>query len=357
MSLTIALFVAAALAGSPAAHDLQEPGQGRLAAGAAAPPLRLGEFLRGPALERFEPGHIYALEFWATWCGPCIGAMPHLSELQTRYAERGVTILGVDVWEDKGPTTATPEAVRAFVAKKGAALTYPVALDDDGAMARTWLEAAGVRGIPSTFVVDRGGKLAWVGHPDALELVLDELLAGTWHVADGPARIAKARDEVLAACNEYAESLEAGDAAWKVVSARYPSYAPRFLDRRYAEMVINGHSAAGYALGRELLAEARAKRDSILAMDVVTPMMDAQRNAKAIDRELALAVAALVLELGDPADPGRHISLVQIHYFLGDLEEAREHRKLAVQLSPPGIHERMNEWFDRLEADAVAAKR
>ena len=354
MSLHIATLVASAIAGLSAVHDLQEVVPSRLAAGAAAPPLRLGEFLRGPALERFEPGHIYALEFWATWCGPCIGAMPHLSELQARYAERGVTILGVDVWEDKGPVTATTEAVRAFVAKRGSALTYPVALDADGAMARTWLDAAGVTGIPSTFVVDRAGKLAWIGHPDALELVLDELLASTWHVVEGPARIAKAREEVEAACNQYAVSLEAGDAAWKVVSARYPSYAPRFLDRRYAEMVINGHSAAGYALGRELLAEARAKRDSILAMDVVTPMMDAKRNEKAIDRELALAVAALVFELGDPADPGRHISLVQIHYFLGDLAEARKHRELAVQLSPPGIHDRMNEWFDRLEADAVA---
>jgi len=336
----------------------QDTARARLAAGDPAPALQCGAFLRGEAFEAFPPGRVTVVEFWATWCGPCIGAFPHLSALQREYRERGLTVLGVDVWEEKGPVVRGEAEVRKFVEARAAQLAYSVALDrEDGAMARNWLEAAGLRGIPATFVVDGAGKLAWIGHPDALALVLQELYAGTWDVQAGPARLEAARAAVLAACERYAESLAAGEAAWKEVSTRYPSYAARFLDRRYAEMLANGHTEAGYALGREMLARAKAGHDSIAAMDVVTPMMDTERPPKTIDRALALEVAGVVYELGDPTDPGRHISLVQIHYFLGNLEEAAEHRELALQLSPPEVHERMNAWFERLEEQALAAQK
>lgn len=346
-----ALCLTLCLAPLPAA---QEPARPKLAAGDPAPALRCGPFLRGEAFEQFPPGRITVLEFWATWCGPCVGAFPHLSELQAEYRERGLTILGVDVWEEKGPIERAEAEVRAFVEKRAAQLAYSVALDrGDDAMARDWLEAAGLRGIPATFVVDGGGKIAWIGHPDALALVLQELYAGTWDVKAGPARIEAAHAAVLAACERYAESLAAGESAWKEISARYPSYAARFLDRRYAEMLANGHTEAGYALGREMLARAKARHDSIAAMDVITPMMELAPGS--IDRALALDVAEVVYALGDPTDPGRHISLVQIHYFLGNLEEAGKHRELALQLSPPEVHERMNAWFERLEEQALAA--
>ena len=49
--------------------------------GDPAPPLRIREWIKGEPVQGFEKGHVYILEFWATWCRPCIAAMPHLSAL------------------------------------------------------------------------------------------------------------------------------------------------------------------------------------------------------------------------------------------------------------------------------------
>ena len=66
--------------------------------GDPAPAIKYSKWLKGEPVTSFNGGQIYILEFWATWCGPCKGAMPHLTELQKEY-EGKVTIVGVGVWE------------------------------------------------------------------------------------------------------------------------------------------------------------------------------------------------------------------------------------------------------------------
>jgi hypothetical protein len=74
--------------------------------------------------------------------------------------------------------------VAPFVKKMGDKMTYRVALDDkagakQGQMAKTWMEAAGRDGIPSAFLVDTKGAIAWIGHPMELkEEVIEDVLAG-----------------------------------------------------------------------------------------------------------------------------------------------------------------------------------
>lgn len=46
-------------------------------------------------VKEFETGKVYIIEFWATWCGPCRLAMPHISGIQDKYASRGVTVVSV----------------------------------------------------------------------------------------------------------------------------------------------------------------------------------------------------------------------------------------------------------------------
>jgi len=153
-----------------------------LKVGDPAPKLQTGEWVQGEPVKAFEPNKAYIVEFWATWCGPCRTSIPHLNELWEKYKDKGLIVIGQDVWEQK------EEEVPKFVKQMGEKMTYRVALDDKqgsdkGKMAETWMMAAGQRGIPAAFLVDKKGRIAWIGHPMQLkEATIDRVLAGTFDV-------------------------------------------------------------------------------------------------------------------------------------------------------------------------------
>lgn len=148
--------------------------------GDPAPSLHVLEWIKGEPVPRFEKGRVYVVELWATWCKPCIAAMPGLSALARRYQDK-VTVLGLDV--DKIETTSL-EKMRAFVDSLGERMDYPAAVTNSEQTMSDWLEASGEEGIPKTFVVDAKGRLAWIGHPYELGTVLKEVVNNTWDIKD-----------------------------------------------------------------------------------------------------------------------------------------------------------------------------
>lgn len=169
--------------------------------GDPAPPLRVHQWLKGTPIKQFKKGHVYVLEFWATWCKPCIAAMPHLSVLARAYKNK-VTFIGVDVYEQELKFPKSINEVKAFVDSMGSEMDYLVAAEDSNYTVKDWIEATGEQrnGIPRTFVVNGEGKLAWIGHPKELEVVLRNIVNNTWDV-----------NKALAERNEYRhlEDLEA----------------------------------------------------------------------------------------------------------------------------------------------------
>lgn len=67
-----------------------------LCVGDPAPSLPLEEWLVGQPIDQFQPGMVYILDFWATWCRLCVASIPHLSDLQTKYKEKLVVIGIID---------------------------------------------------------------------------------------------------------------------------------------------------------------------------------------------------------------------------------------------------------------------
>ena len=67
-----------------------------LTIGDPAPSLKYSKWIKGNPIKGFEDGKVYVLEFWATWCVPCIKAMPHLSELAKKYKST-TTFIGVNI--------------------------------------------------------------------------------------------------------------------------------------------------------------------------------------------------------------------------------------------------------------------
>ena len=113
-------------------------------------------------------GRIVVLNFWATWCPPCRVEAPVLQRAAERLESAGVTILGIDVWDDQS-------AAIEFLNETG--VTYPNAEDTT----RLIPVEFGVTGLPETFVIDRQGVLVrrWVGplSDDDLDNLLAPVLA------------------------------------------------------------------------------------------------------------------------------------------------------------------------------------
>jgi thiol-disulfide isomerase/thioredoxin len=153
--------------------------------GDPAPELKYSKWLKGTPITSFKGDQLYILEFWATWCGPCKGAMPHLTKLQKEY-EGKATIIGVGVWEkikEGQPYESSLLMVTKYVQGNNDNMGYSVIADNnDQYMGDNWLKAAGQGGIPATFIV-KEGKLIWIGHPMALDTTLPKILDGSYDMA------------------------------------------------------------------------------------------------------------------------------------------------------------------------------
>jgi thiol-disulfide isomerase/thioredoxin len=88
------------------------------------------------------------VEFWETWCGPCTECIPHLNEIQRKYAGKNFQLLSFVV---EGHQTMDP-----FLTKRK--VEYPIGLESVA------LDDYGITGIPHAFVIDANGKIAWHGH-------------------------------------------------------------------------------------------------------------------------------------------------------------------------------------------------
>ena len=91
-------------------------------------------------------GKVVILDFWATWCPPCKAEIPGFIELQEKYREKGLVVVGVSL-DEHGSSK-----VKQFMEELG--MNYPVVMGNIKMM-----EDFGGEGIPTTFVIDRSGKI------------------------------------------------------------------------------------------------------------------------------------------------------------------------------------------------------
>ena len=119
--------------------------------GKSAPEITVREWITAnPPDTTILAGRVYVVEFWATWCHPCVEFIPHLVELSNEYKSCGVEFIALS--EDK-----SAQEVRKFVRERR--ISYPVAIDNGTA------DVFGISGYPTVVVVDHQGKVAWQGYP------------------------------------------------------------------------------------------------------------------------------------------------------------------------------------------------
>ena len=94
-------------------------------------------------------------------------------------------------------------AVKPYVEAMGDRMAYRVAMDlipekgggNDGIMATTWAKAARQGGLPTAFIIDKAGRIAWIGHPMGMDEPLERIVNGSWDLAAEKARTAQRPDD------------------------------------------------------------------------------------------------------------------------------------------------------------------
>ena len=99
-------------------------------------------------------GKAAIVEFWATWCPPCRASIPHLNEINKKFKDKGLVVVGI--------TDEKKETVEKF--QKTLPMEYNVAIG--GAEIE---KKIGINGIPHAFIVGKDGKVVWQGHPMQLK--------------------------------------------------------------------------------------------------------------------------------------------------------------------------------------------
>jgi thiol-disulfide isomerase/thioredoxin len=113
----------------------------------AAPAWALTDLAGKPVTSESLKGKVVIVDFWATWCGPCRAAIPHLIELHKAYRDKGFEVVGVSL-DQQGPGV-----VQTFVTQHE--IPYTIAMGNQ----KVVNDFGGVRGIPTAFIISQDGKI------------------------------------------------------------------------------------------------------------------------------------------------------------------------------------------------------
>jgi thiol-disulfide isomerase/thioredoxin len=322
--------------------------------GSPAPALREITWIKGTPVRQFEPGQVYVVEFWATWCGPCQKVMPFLSALQAKYAGR-LTVIGLNVEErDKG-NMVSEDLVRGFVDRKADLMSYTVAMDDSVKHPAydLWMTNSGAVGIPMTFVIDKKGRIIWMGHPvddrqAEFNAVVEHALKGDQPDLEA-ARAEQSQlnkeavitiryreiygelDRLLSQ-KDYAEALKESDR----IIAKGPKYDTRVfakkltallhLDERQAFAYIDAEKNDAYLI-KEGFAGSRMRLIAE-ASGTIAAQADLSRTAYAYAVEHLTETVKV-----DPNDLDDYLTLAWANHRLGNASEAIAAQRQAITLA------------------------
>ncbi|MFQ5490760.1 MAG: redoxin family protein [Phycisphaerae bacterium] len=328
----IVLAVSALLTGSARAG---------LKVGDPAPAFTVTEWLKGAPedLASAKGKKIFVIDFWATWCMPCLQDIPKLSRLQEQYRKDNVVFIGLT-----SPVRGQQlSQVKNFLRTRGQAMQYTVAWDKTQTMWRTYLDGAGAMGIPYLFVVDKQGRIAWHGHPTPdFERVLGQLIDGTFDVQAEALR-AEREAKVNALLPKYANfarlrQWDQGLGILNQILAIDPTHENAMTEAYFLQIrELQGMDQARDWVRKFIEANAN---DPLALIALARVLLGVDRHAeRAPDLMLRAAKAAF------DATKGHSISAVRIYaraaYTVGHLDAAIRLQTQAVEMASGDLKPRL----------------
>lgn len=159
MSRVLVLALLLALTVNASANTLV-----KLKPGEVAPQFSRNDLQGHPFDLKAQRGKVVLIDFWASWCAPCIVAIPHLSQLQKKYGARGFQVIGVSMDDSADVTKETMQKIR---------FNYPVLLGD----AKLGNLYGGVLGLPLQILVGADGKILAIRSGEFPPTALDTEIA------------------------------------------------------------------------------------------------------------------------------------------------------------------------------------
>lgn len=259
--------------------------------------------------------------------------MPHLSELQKKHAKDGVTIIGVS----REDASNSLDQVKEMTAEKGEIMAYTVAWDDGGQTYKAFMDASGSRGIPTSFVVDGEGKIAYIGHPYFLDIPLARIAAGTWDAVEGPKEMAEMR-KAMSAVGRYGMATTVKEAKALLAKVndfkkRWPEYAESMVANEYDLLVLAMEHDKASALGSKMVNQAIKAKDVGALNSLAWGIVDPEKEATHPDIALALYAATAACNLTEYKDAAILDTLARAHYMMGGTVRAIQLQRLAVELA------------------------
>ncbi len=321
-----------------------------------------GEGKYKPVTE-FEKDKVYVVEFWATWCGPCIMSMPHIAQIQADYADKDVQVISVSD-EDL-------DTVKEFLERDNgegetfADVTkgYCLTTDPDKSVYGDYMEAAGQNGIPTAFIVGKTGEIEWIGHPMEMEGPLAEVVDGSWDRAVYAEEMAEMEkvNEVFAEIRVLLQA-EKGDEAAEMVDeliadAKSPRVKRRLeqvrgqLDQVRLQMAIQGGGEKAAAAFTKLAA---AQADSAEGLNALAWMIVTLAEQGAPIDEALTAAATEAAEKAAKLEPENGPvldTLAHLYAMQGEIKKAIAAQRKAVALGG-SMQEPMKAYLEELESKA-----
>jgi thiol-disulfide isomerase/thioredoxin len=309
--------------------EKKEPEKKTLTVGDPAPALKAGTWLNGSEVKGYEAGKVYVVDFWAIWCGPCIQVMPHLSELQSEYKDKGLVVVAATTIDQRNPLAQ----VKMFVQKRGPKLGFPFAADESDYLEKEYMEAAKRDTLPSTFVVDKAGKVAFIGHPMQLDDVLPKVLAGTWK-GEADVKAMEAVDQELdKVYTKFEKDPESGLKELAAFEAKHPEKTgqPMFQMTKVAMLVQAKKFDDAKSATEAILSKLAEKKSTTVLNNLRLVWSSKELNPDKKHVDLAVKAAEAMLKAEGEKDPMGLFAVAEAHNAAGDKAKAVEFAEKAVQ--------------------------